>query len=255
MGLLAIMAGLEEPPVGAKGLNPHDIASVLGELLRGRYTAQELIAKMGLSAGTLVDEMVDWAQPFNGLAPESDIHGSLFTVNASATQALQANTWAKVTLFTTVGVSQRCTPSAANDEIEVTYPGVYKVSYACTFTAPALAQVGFRVQYNGSAQNQTLSSTGALSLGLVGFLSGSGFVDVTSKANTPFLLQVQSTVAGNFTLIHGQFVLERVRPAPGRVDPSGNPVNRQKIHDVMNGLQQGIYTVEEAELELDYTTI
>lgn len=255
MGLLAIIAGEEEQPVGSRGLNPHGIAAVLGELLRGRYTAQELIAKMGLSAGTLVDEMVNWAQPFNGLAPEANIHGSLYVVNAGATQALQANTWAKVSLFTAAGVSQGCTPSAANDEIIVTYPGVYRVSYSCTFTAPLLAQLGFRVSYNGSAQNQTFSSTGQLSLGAVSFLSGSGFVDVTINSNTAFQLHVQSTVAGNFGLIHGQFVLERVRPAPGRTDPSGNPVNRQKIHDVLNGLQQGIYSISEAELELDYTTI
>jgi hypothetical protein len=37
---------------------------------------------------------------------------------------------------------------------------------------------------------------------------------------------------------------------PTKLDPSGNRINREKIHDVLIGLDQGLYTVAEAKREL-----
>lgn len=255
MGLLAIIAGEEAPPEGTRGLSPHGIASVLGEFLRGRYTSGQIASRMGLAPGTLLDEITAWAAPFNGIAPESTIHGALYVVNSSADQPVNAGGFTKVTQFTSVGDSDGCAPSAVDDEIVVTRPGVYRVSYACTFTGPNLAQIGLRVSYSGSGQNQTLATTPVLATNVPVFLSGEGFVHVASKAATAFQLQVQSTQAGNFGLISGQFLIERIQPEAARLDPGGNPVDRQKIHDVLNGLEQGLYTIAEAAAELDYTTL
>lgn len=37
-----------------------------------------------------------------------------------------------------------------------------------------------------------------------------------------------------------------------RTDPGGNSVTREKIHDVLNALEQGLYTVAKAKTELDW---
>lgn len=36
-----------------------------------------------------------------------------------------------------------------------------------------------------------------------------------------------------------------------RFDPDGGPIDRGKIHDVLNGVEQGLYTTAEANTELD----
>jgi hypothetical protein len=106
----------------------------------------------------------------------------IYENDASTPQSIPDGiTYTKLTHFVTNGLSQNCTPDAANDKITITKPGIYKVSCSLNFSAGAAASTWrIAIFLDGVEQNNCHIMRKIAAAGDTGSASVTGFIDVTS---------------------------------------------------------------------------
>ena len=129
-------------------------------------------------------------------------YGDLYVTGGSATQALTADTPAKLALFTADGPSSNSTPAHAADSITVGVSGVWGISFQASMTASVNNTVlTFALALGGVAQAikcQRKIGTGAD----VGSCSFTGHLSLTAADVLTIL--VTGSMSGNLILTEAQ---------------------------------------------------
>lgn len=137
--------------------------------------------------------------------------GQIYTHDGTATQALTAGGEAKMTLFTTNGMSTGgITPSADDDEIRITPIGDYLVLGQFSISSSTADTVfEFCAARNGTSQAQACSERKMFPANDAGSCSIVGFVQIT-EANQRISVNVTADKNCNLKLLQGQLVVFKI---------------------------------------------
>lgn len=135
-------------------------------------------------------------------------HGTIYTANGVAAQALTAATPAKLTLFATDGISLLTGVSAATDSITLANSGSYQVSAQFSITTNInnvlfqfhLARGGVNTYLGAHRKTGTSPDVGSCS-----FI---GQIDLT--AGDVLTINIEADKTNNITLVDGQFSVMRI---------------------------------------------
>jgi hypothetical protein len=135
--------------------------------------------------------------------------GEIYVADGSGSQALSADTWTKVTQFTTNGESYNTTPDHTNDKITLSDVGYYLVIVMASFTGTVNVDYSGRVVFNDTAFGcQWSRKIGASND--VGSAVGIGLLNVAAAEDLE--MEVKSVGAGgNFDAQELSLIAVRIR--------------------------------------------
>lgn len=149
----------------------------------------------------------------NGLKVTGASFAEIHVHDASTAQSItNGTTYTKLTAFTDNGLSENCTPDAANDKITATKTGIYRVTCSISASAGTVNLLwNASVFVGGVEQDQIHWQRKITTVGDVGSMSMSGYVDVTS-ANTDIDVRVRHDggASANFTVVYANLNIQRV---------------------------------------------
>jgi hypothetical protein len=112
--------------------------------------------------------------------------GEIYVHDGSTAQTIaNGATYTKSTAFTTDGASNDCTPNAANDRIDITRTGVYRVEGSVTFSSDTNNIDVYSAVFLGGTEQSNIHIAEAV--GVIGDVASSGltgFIDVTDVSGS-----------------------------------------------------------------------
>jgi len=156
------------------------------------------------STGTPVDKSIQ----IQHLVAHNRHFASIHVTGATASQSVSADTYTKLTAFTTNGLANGATAVYGSDKISTTKTGIYKVQYSLSVYTGTAATVHAAVYAGGSIQNTGGTSAGKIEAGFTQQIGGVAYIDVTTAA-TDIEIYMKSTHTA-FIVAEGVLTIERV---------------------------------------------
>lgn len=117
-----------------------------------------------------------------GIVEQSGVFGEIHVHDASAVESITTgSTYTKLTSFTDNGFSSNTTPDSSNDIITVTKTGIYRVSFAVSFTGASNNIVWKMAAFLDGVEQENCHLERKVSTGAdIGSASFDGIIDITS---------------------------------------------------------------------------